>query len=560
MSHPDAPDMRSDPYDTGLRHYSQGRLDQALASFRLHLESHPRDARGHINIGVILEARGRLEAAAESYLRAVALNPQAGHHVNIGCVYRRLRHLGHAEREAEQYAAAIRLDPNCADAWYNLAGVRIYQGRYDDALKMARRAIALNDREPRYCHTLALGHFFQGDHDTARHWFERSCALGAATWDAEFDRRRRPRPRRWFARPGDVIERLPDDAARPYGRPEPNVLTRPAWTLPSLSYRQQRIFQVQHRDVYVEGLHGIVYDDADVFSNDYLLIRGNWRFFTESPRQHPRETIRLDRAACLHPPDLPNYYHWTAECLCQLLLLGDLLGRDETIQLLAPPENGPAYVAEHLDLLGFDPARVVRSRADRRHRYQVAELHYIDWQRPLGAPPADEIAAAWYPPRALLRRLRRRLAEPWPAPAERRLVIYTSRADPKQVRRVDDEPMLIDALRRLLGEDLVVFTGHGQAMRDQIGLFRRARLVLGPHGAGLTNALYCAPGTALIEFPVVPPVLNFFGHLAMALDLDYWLVPEVSTHYQGNYTVGPRGIEAVVRLVRHLAGAAARAA
>ena len=43
-------------------------------------------------------------------------------------------------------------------------------------------------------------------------------------------------------------------------------------------------------------------------------------------------------------------------------------------------------------------------------------------------------------------------------------------------------------------QQLVVFTGDSDAQQT-IALFQRARVILGPHGAGLSHALFAAPGT-----------------------------------------------------------------
>ena len=37
---------------------------------------------------------------------------------------------------------------------------------------------------------------------------------------------------------------------------------------------------------------------------------------------------------------------------------------------------------------------------------------------------------------------------------------------------------------------------------DQIQLFHAASIVIGPHGAGLTNAMFMKKGSVLMEFPV----------------------------------------------------------
>ena len=40
-----------------------------------------------------------------------------------------------------------------------------------------------------------------------------------------------------------------------------------------------------------------------------------------------------------------------------------------------------------------------------------------------------------------------------------------------------------------------MFNGSSASLQDTISLFQRARVVLGPHGAGLSHILFSAPGT-----------------------------------------------------------------
>ena len=60
-------------------------------------------------------------------------------------------------------------------------------------------------------------------------------------------------------------------------------------------------------------------------------------------------------------------------------------------------------------------------------------------------------------------------------------------------------------------------------------LFRRAKAVVGVHGSGLANQIWCAPHTALVEIvPYSPkdPIHNdVFHKMAYYLDLDYYVVP-----------------------------------
>ncbi len=65
----------------------------------------------------------------------------------------------------------------------------------------------------------------------------------------------------------------------------------------------------------------------------------------------------------------------------------------------------------------------------------------------------------------------------------------------------------------------------GLAPTEAISLFQHARVVLGPHGAGLAHALFSAPGTLLVEFLFLADPPMMFWHAAAALGQEYWLVP-----------------------------------
>ena len=58
-------------------------------------------------------------------------------------------------------------------------------------------------------------------------------------------------------------------------------------------------------------------------------------------------------------------------------------------------------------------------------------------------------------------------------------------------------------------------------LRKQIELFQQAEFVIGPHGAGLTNLVYCNAGTKVIEIgsPIRP--LGFFYFIAYHRGLNY---------------------------------------
>ncbi|MBC8010793.1 MAG: glycosyltransferase family 61 protein, partial [Burkholderiales bacterium] len=56
---------------------------------------------------------------------------------------------------------------------------------------------------------------------------------------------------------------------------------------------------------------------------------------------------------------------------------------------------------------------------------------------------------------------------------------------------------------------------------EQIAVFRRARVVVAPHGAGLANLAFCAPGTRVVELVGRAYFNPVFWRLAALRGLDY---------------------------------------
>ncbi len=91
--------------------------------------------------GRLLEDREQLGAAAETYRRALELEPgRAEAHFNLGNVLRDLGRPGEAERS---FRRALEANATMAEAWYNLADVMEESNRLVEAVAALRRAIAL---------------------------------------------------------------------------------------------------------------------------------------------------------------------------------------------------------------------------------------------------------------------------------------------------------------------------------------------------------------------------------------------------------------------------------
>ncbi len=68
------------------------------------------------------------------------------------------------------------------------------------------------------------------------------------------------------------------------------------------------------------------------------------------------------------------------------------------------------------------------------------------------------------------------------------------------------------------------------SFNQQVELFRSARIVIGQHGAGLTNCLWMQPGSAVIEVNPYGPARPHFKILAKLAGLEYLTVPQNGEH------------------------------
>ena len=82
-------------------------------------------------------------------------------------------------------------------------------------------------------------------------------------------------------------------------------------------------------------------------------------------------------------------------------------------------------------------------------------------------------------------------------------------------------------------------TGDGDDLtfEKQVCMFAGAAVVVGPHGAGLSNVAFtdAAKRCQLVELPMYPHVNRCFGYLASALGIGYWVVPTFRSYYHTFY-------------------------
>jgi Glycosyltransferase 61 len=94
---------------------------------------------------------------------------------------------------------------------------------------------------------------------------------------------------------------------------------------------------------------------------------------------------------------------------------------------------------------------------------------------------------------------------------------YVLRGDTRR-RRIRNESEVV-ALMRKFGFE--IFDPSGHSVKEQASQFARARKVIGFHGAGLTNTIFCNTGTKILEIVSSGYASDSYSKLASQLGLDY---------------------------------------
>ena len=140
-------------------------------------------------------------------------------------------------------------------------------------------------------------------------------------------------------------------------------------------------------------------------------------------------------------------------------------------------------------------------------------------------------------------------------------VVLISRADAPS-RKLVNEAEVVRSLAPLGAEAV---TMSGKKLWDQMKLMYGARMVLGVHGAGLTNVLYMRPGTHLVEFTHAQYAVRMrsFADIAAYRGVHYTMVitdqagdrAEIEGNVGNDLVIDPRKLPDLVRaLTSRLAG------
>lgn len=195
-----------------------------------------------------------------------------------------------------------------------------------------------------------------------------------------------------------------------------------------------------------------------------------------------------------------NYYHFVYDAIARFGIFEEALPHERVDAIVVPHRT--RYQQQLLELAGIDgpflqPEPGLTWSADRLL---------------VPSTPNQDLDA----PRWVVEWLRRRLPATGGSAGPRRL--YLSRGQQPHTRRYVEEQRLWPELER---RGFVTLDPGTLSVQEQIDVFAGAEIVVGPHGAALTNITFCRPGTKVLELFTHSYVHLGLWTIADAAGLDY---------------------------------------
>lgn len=202
------------------------------------------------------------------------------------------------------------------------------------------------------------------------------------------------------------------------------------------------------------------------------------------------------------------YFHWMVDILPRLEILRRGGWKWEQIDRFVVNQCRQPFQLETLKRLGIPESQIVES--DRHPHLQADRLIVPSFPGDLGMP------SRW-----VLDFLRQTFLPKTSSVTSSSERIYISRAK-AGYRRLFGEAEVISCLQAF---GFVSVALEELSLDEQIHLFRNAKTIVGAHGSGFTNIIFCQPGTQIVEFVSPHYFRHYFGAISQQLGLQhYYLV------------------------------------
>ena len=280
------------------------------------------------------------------------------------------------------------------------------------------------------------------------------------------------------------------------------------WTMPQTHWWQVcEAIAVMTEDQQLLGDLSREYPGELPGCHNAALNPGQHRIFNRV-QLPPVETIE-GTVAVLTGLSANVYFHWMLDVLPRLEILRRSGFPEGEIDWFYVNSVAKPFQRQTLERLGIPGDRILES--DRHPYLHATRLVVPSFPGPIGWPTSESIEF-------LRSHFLPSQSSSSPTSPKR---LYISRQT-AQYRRVVNEPQLI---QRLQQQGFQVIALENYSVTEQAQLFANAEVILAPHGAGLTNLVFCQRNTRVIELFSPNYIRYYYWSICQHLHLNhYYLV------------------------------------
>ncbi|MCT7979714.1 glycosyltransferase 61 family protein [Laspinema olomoucense] len=518
-------------YQQAQRHLQEGNSHQARSLFQESIKLQPDFALSYQGLGQIWRSQGKLSSSLRCYLKVLELQPDlisADFFLDLGSEFAENNQINEA---IICYNQALKITPNHPKSYLNLGVMWRKKGELDKAVALYQKAITL---EPH----LHLAYFNLGNIFLEQELLNDAIIAYLQTLMIH------PYFESAYRNLGQALIRLEriDEAFCCAIHIITDSLLK--YFIPSISHEDiSSKFTTYRHSKYIEinlkssvkllppknpdsSLHSSfnwqVYHNPETFvtwipsgrawgdSYSTAAINSQGRFIDELC-QGSASTLAISQKL---PPATPlegttaflsvrggnTYYHWMADLLPRLKLLQLADIKLPEIDYFVVNSRHLPFQRETLDLLGIPIHKIIENS----HFPHIQTPHLV-----VPSLPGDVgLMSPWTCQFLRESFLDKAVAQGLQTPER----IYISRRHASYRRILNEE----ETIARLSPYGFVPIVLESLSFLEQVALFANAKAIIAPHGAGLTNTLFCKPGTQLIE--IFSPDM---------VSVNYWLVSNI---------------------------------
>lgn len=491
----------------------EGNFDQAIASYQKALDIRPSSAELYLNLGKALAGKGNFDEAIASYQKALSINPDWDEsYCYLGNA---LSAIGKWDEAIACYKKTLELQPDFVEACCNLGFAFAQRNQVEEAIACFRKVIEINSDLAKAAYDIITTLRQQGKLaektvsyqqilpvDPPNGFYESTWSW-AAPYNLETSNYINIYPK-------NIIHLSPprtSDRTIHFSFRFGNEIELPETFVAIVPYGRYWLNKSQAKSAIITSDNKLLADLSPEFP---ALSPGH-------PDKHPRKhsifslgklppVKRIDGTVAVLSGLLNDvYFHWMLDILPRIELLHrsgiEMAGIDKFLINSRLP-----FQKETLNILGVADTKILET--DKYPHIKATKL----------VVPSFPGSIAWMPKWAG-NFLRSVLLDQQALEASEKIDrLYISRSQSAN-RRIINEDEVINLLNKFGFKSVTL---ELMSVREQAALLANAKVVVAPHGSGLTNTIFCKQGTKVIEIFSPNYVYPCYWLISNLVGLDYY--------------------------------------